>query len=205
MNGIKWLTGAVYGAVLIVAYIYHGPIIEWMKGGGAPAPVMVLLAAGLAFFPIVPYGVVIGALGYIYGSLTGTLISLTGAWIAAVLMYVTIRYLFRESGRAWIGKISRLDGFVRLTERHPFLSILLARLVPVIPQYAINAYAAVTGIRSELTRWRRLWARFRLYWYTRRIGHNLTSHPGRIVLLVLIYLAFMGLVLLFYRRLTAVR
>ncbi|KKC49083.1 hypothetical protein VE23_21585 [Paenibacillus sp. D9] len=203
MNKFKWLSAAAYAAVLAAVYFYHQPIIAWMKAGNAPAALMALAAAGFAFFPIIPYGIVIGALGYMYGPLAGGLISLFGAWTAALLMFGALRYFFQDKGRQWLGKVRHLDGFVRMTERHPFLSILIARMIPVIPQYAVNAYAAVAGIPFALYAAASALGKVPAMLVYAYAGQSLAAHPSRIVALAVGYIAFLGLVLIAYRRLAS--
>ena len=107
---------------------------------------MILLAALLALFPIAPYKVVIAILGYAYGTVWAAAISWFGTTIAAVIVYAAVRSLYQEPGRRLLGKYTAIHRFTTAVERRPFQSILLARLLPVIPQMAVNLYAGVASI-----------------------------------------------------------
>lgn len=196
----RWLTVVLYAAVLAVIYMYKDELVGWMKQGGAPVPLMVALTTVLAFFPVVPFSVVIGAMGYLYGSAVGALIALTGAWAAACAMYGAVRYFFRDQARERLARIGKMDAFIALTDRHPFLSILLARLTPIVPQYAVNAYAAITAVP--------FWS-YALASFVGKIpgmlvfafvGGNLGGSPFMLAGVIAGYAAFLLAVLLVYRR-----
>ncbi|WP_308639368.1 TVP38/TMEM64 family protein [Paenibacillus silvisoli] len=142
----RWLM--LLGYVLIVALVWlnRTELLHWMKDGEAPLPLILLLVAGLACAPIIPFSVVIGTMGYLYGPLYGALLSLLGAWLACLFMYGLFRYAFREQGRALLRRYKLTERWTSMVERNPFQSVLLARLMPIVPQTAVNMYAAVAAI-----------------------------------------------------------
>ncbi|RAR45337.1 TVP38/TMEM64 family protein [Paenibacillus sp. MDMC362] len=141
----RWIIPAIYSTALVLAFAYRREIIDWL-GGNPPLYLMILLAALLALFPVAPYKVIIAILGYAYGTLWAAAISWFGTTIAAVILYAAIRSLYQEPGRRLLGKYEALHRFTSLVEKRPFLSILLARLLPIIPQMAVNIYAGVASI-----------------------------------------------------------
>lgn len=141
----RWIIPAIYSTALILAFAYRHEIIDWLRGN-PPLYLMILLAALLALFPIAPYKVIIAILGYAYGTLWAAAISWFGTTIAAVILYAAVRSLYQEPGRRLLGKYAAIHRFTALVERRPFQSILLARLLPIIPQMAVNIYAGVASI-----------------------------------------------------------
>jgi len=141
----RWIIPILYAAVLALAFSYRHDITEWLESD-PPLFLMILLAALLALFPIAPYKVVIAILGYAYGTVWAAAISWFGTTIAAVILYAAVRSLYQESGRRLLGKYTAIHRFTTAVERRPFQSILLARLLPVIPQMAVNLYAGVASI-----------------------------------------------------------
>ena len=141
----RWIIPILYAAVLALAFSYRHDITEWLESD-PPLFLMILLAALLALFPIAPYKVVIAILGYAYGTVWAAAISGFGTTIAAVILYAAVRSLYQESGRRLLGKYTAIHRFTNAVERRPFQSILLARLLPVIPQMAVNLYAGVASI-----------------------------------------------------------
>ncbi|AJY75508.1 TVP38/TMEM64 family protein [Paenibacillus beijingensis] len=197
----RWLTLALYAVSLALIYMNKEELIGWMKTGDAPVLLMLALTALLAFFPVVPYSVVIGAMGYMYGPPMGALIALIGAWAAACAMYGAVRYFFRDQGRQRLSRIRKMDAFIAMTERHPFLSILFARLMPIVPQYAVNTYAAVTAIPFWSYAAASFVGKIPGMLVFALIGDNLSGSPLMLAAVAAAYALFLLAALLVYRRL----
>ncbi|MFC4810377.1 TVP38/TMEM64 family protein [Paenibacillus sp. GCM10023250] len=142
----RWLPVPAYLALLAAVWTNRAALLAWMQSGDASPLLMLLLVTGLAFVPVIPFSVVIGTMGYLYGALAGALISLTGAWLAALVMYGLFRYVLRGRVRRLLGKHRATERWTALVERYPFRAIVLARLLPVVPQQAVNVYAAALPI-----------------------------------------------------------
>lgn len=141
----RWIIPAIYTTALTLAFAYRQEIMDWL-GGNPPLYLMILLATLLALFPIAPYKVIIAILGYAYGTVWAATISWFGTTIAAVILYAAVRSLYQEPGRRLLSKYAAVNRFTAVVERRPFQSILLARLLPIIPQMAVNIYAGVASI-----------------------------------------------------------
>ncbi|KOP68906.1 hypothetical protein AMS62_01045 [Bacillus sp. FJAT-18019] len=141
----KWIIPVFYASLLVLAFTYRHEIMDWLVEN-PPFILMVLLATLLALFPVAPYKVVIAILGYAYGTVWAAAISWFGTTAAAILLYIIVRTLYLEAGRRLIDKYSVLRSFTNTVERRPFQAILLARLLPVVPQMAVNIYAGVAAI-----------------------------------------------------------
>ncbi|SEN36944.1 TVP38/TMEM64 family protein [Paenibacillus sp. OV219] len=135
-----------YLVVIIAVWSNRTELLAWMRDGDVPILLLLLLVIGLACIPIIPFSVVIGTMGYLYGPLLGALMSLIGAWMAALLLYGLFRYALRERGRAMLRRYQLTERWTVMVEKYPFRSILLARLMPIVPQVAVNIYAAVVTI-----------------------------------------------------------
>lgn len=121
-------------------------VIAYVKTFGVMAP---LVAFGLfvvqAALPVFPYIILAAAGGLLFGFKMGFLLSWSGALAGATLAYWVCRLLAAEWAERKIKQrfgydISRTDGWMA------FWSIVVARIVPVIPTPAINAAAAVGGV-----------------------------------------------------------
>lgn len=141
----KWITPTLYIIVLTLAFIYRTEIFSWLQTNDS-IPLLVALAAILALFPILPYKAVIAILGYTYGTFWGASVAWLGTTIAAIIVYAASASVYRESGRRFLAKFRYLDSFTSAVERHPFKAILFARLMPIVPQMAVNVYAGVATI-----------------------------------------------------------
>ena len=69
---------------------------------------------------------------------------LVGTTLAALLVYAGARYAFRNQARAYLDRIRGLSRFTTWMEAHPFMGIMTLRLLPVVPQTAVNIYAGIT-------------------------------------------------------------
>lgn len=141
----QWILPVFYASFMVLAFTYRHEIMHWLEGD-PPFILMILLATLLALFPVAPYKVVIAILGYAYGTVGAAVISWFGTTIAAIILYIIVRTLYREAGRRWIDKYSIIRSFTGAVERRPFQSILLARMLPIVPQMAVNIYAGVAAI-----------------------------------------------------------
>lgn len=141
----KWILPVFYVSFMLLAFTYRHEIMDWL-GGDPPFILIILVATLLALFPVAPYKVVIAILGYAYGTVWAAAISWFGTTIAAIILYVIVRTLYREAGRRLIGKYPVIRSFTTAVERRPFQAILLARLLPIVPQMGVNIYAGVAAI-----------------------------------------------------------
>ncbi|MDO7905212.1 TVP38/TMEM64 family protein [Paenibacillus sp. JX-17] len=187
----KWLIPAGYVSVLGLAFIYRYELLDWARAPH-PWPVLVLIAACLALFPIIPYKLVIALIGYAYGAWWGAVICWIGSTAAAVLIYGAVRLAFQEQGRRYLDRIPGLGRLTDFMEKHPFGAILIARLLPIVPQPAVNVYAGV--------------ALFPFWSYTLAsgigklpgialyafLGGTLLDHPVQAVILFAAYLGLAG-------------
>lgn len=141
----KWLTVLLYVSGVFLAFIYRYDILGWLRGDHN-----LFLTFGaavlLALFPVLPYKLIIGLFGYVYGSVGGMLLCWGATTIAAAVMYGIVKYIFQDRARAYLASITALDKFTAAVQRRPFASVVLARLVPVIPQTAVNIYAGAASL-----------------------------------------------------------
>ena len=146
---------AAFVAVLVLVARSPAEIQRSADAAGAWAPIaFVALCAGLtlAFFP---FPLVAAAGGLLFGTLEGTLLSVLGGSIGAVLAFLIARYTASSSAQALVG--DRLRGVQDLIEHRGFVAVLYARIIPGVPRdlanYAfgltrvgLGAYAAATVI-----------------------------------------------------------
>lgn len=98
-----------------------------------------------AALPIFPYVILAAAGGLLFGWKMGFLLSWLGALSGACLAYWLCRYAGADWAQRVIKRRFNYD-INRIDTGMAFWSILLARIIPVIPTPAINAAAAFTGV-----------------------------------------------------------
>ena len=141
----KWMIPFLYITVLIAAWFYRENILVWIQSLDSPA-LLVLPALLLALFPIVPYKAVIAVLGYALGTLAGAFIAWVATTAASMIVYLLAASFYRESGRRLLKRYPTLDRFTHLVEQHPFKALFIARLLPILPQTAVNIYSGIASI-----------------------------------------------------------
>ncbi|OZB91923.1 TVP38/TMEM64 family protein [Paenibacillus sp. XY044] len=197
----KWLLPLLYILLLVWAFLYRDAIMGALSGN-PPFLLLVGIAALVALFPVVPYKLVIAALGYAYGTLWAAVVSWLGTMLAATILYGLVRYLFRDRGRQYLERIKALQTFTAFIETHPFVSIAAARVIPIVPQMAVNifagaaalpfwSYTAASGIGKV--------PGILLYAY---LGGNLAEHPWISAAAAAVYVLLLGLIAVMYRRLS---
>ncbi|MDQ1910470.1 VTT domain-containing protein [Paenibacillus sp. GD4] len=189
-----------YGALLSLAYIQQDPILQWLHNGERGEwPLALALATFLAFVPVVPFGVVGGIMGAKYGPLLGGFINTASSTAAAVLMFLFVRYAFREQGRVYLSRFKQLERFTVLFERNPFMSILFARLIPFIPAAAVNIYSAISRTPLITFFTATLMGKVPVMLVFALVGDQMFTSAARTLTVVLIYGAFLAVVYGGYR------
>lgn len=183
----KWLVAALYIISLTLSFIYRNEILGWLDSSRSPLAV-IGASTLLALFPVVPYKIVIAVLGYAYGTLGGATVAWIGTTAAAVVLYALSALAFRERASRLLKQYAMIRPFSAAVERHPFKAVLLARLLPVVPQTAVNIYAGAAslpfGLYLAATALGKVPALF-LYAY---LGRGFADHPVRAALLTALIL-----------------
>ncbi|RKP55016.1 DedA family protein [Cohnella endophytica] len=146
----KWLAILFYALMVYVLFLNKTELLAWMQQGSHSMFLMLLITICLTFFPVLPYSVVIGIMAFVYGTFPGALLCWTGAWISSLLMYAYARFFYGDQAEIWLSNNERVQAFTAKMKRNPFVSILLARLVPVLPQAIVSVYAGAASISFPL-------------------------------------------------------
>ena len=111
-------------------------------GVWGPLVYMLLYAIGPSF--LVPGAVMTIAGGLAFGTLWGSVYSLIGADVGAVVAFGAGRFLGRGFVESVVGK--RFDAILGRIAKHGFQIVLYLRMVPVIPYNALNLIAGASRI-----------------------------------------------------------
>ncbi|WDH81373.1 TVP38/TMEM64 family protein [Paenibacillus urinalis] len=195
----KWLLlTLLYLPALIFLLLYRNEILTWAQDH-ANYFNLTLIATLFALFPVLPYKLVIGLLGYSFGAAMGGIVTWLGTTIASIMVYIMFRWLFQEKGRLYLERVPILSRLTALFEQHTFSTILLARMLPIIPQMGVNIYAGT----ASLPFWHYLLATsigkipsIALYAYA---GGNLLEHPLQTAGIALIYVIMLVIAFAAYK------
>ncbi|TAJ86368.1 MAG: TVP38/TMEM64 family protein [Reyranella sp.] len=124
---------------------HKATVTAWVAAHRLPAALAFLLAYAIMVAFSLPVAMVATPVGgFLFGTWAGAGLSVIGATLGSIAVFLAARYAFRDLFRARAGtKLARLeDGF-----RHDDFSYLLfLRLVPVFPFWLINIVPALLGM-----------------------------------------------------------
>ncbi len=117
---------------------------DWGDDLGAAGPLLWPLVFALVNF-VVPWPILAGATGAVFGTAAGTPIALAGVLLAATLQFALARTTAGEHlrGRAQ-ARLPRLDA---LLARNGFLAVFYSRIVPVVPWGVVTYAAGLARVR----------------------------------------------------------
>ncbi|WP_341413547.1 TVP38/TMEM64 family protein [Paenibacillus filicis] len=190
----------MYVALIGAALFYKDELISWVSSGDiSDIPLMLLVSILFAFVPVVPFGVIGGMMGAKYGIVIGGLLNISGSSIASLLMLLLVRTMFREQGRKYLSRFRQMEKFTVLYEKHPFLGVLTARLIPFMPAPVINVYSALSRIPVLLFMAATILGKIPVMFFFALVGETVRSSPQTTAVLVVVYVLFLGLLLWGYR------
>ncbi|KEO82261.1 hypothetical protein EL26_16560 [Tumebacillus flagellatus] len=194
----------VYVLVGAVAFSYKTPLLAWIQGGGSKHFFLLyLIGSFFALVPVVPFGVIGGVMGATYGVWSGGVFNWSVSLTGSVLMFLSFRYLFAERGRRALEKFSAVERFNERLEQNAFLAILFARMIPIVPAYVVNVYAALVGVRLGVFFTASALGKIPINFLFAYLGEQLFTSWRNSGIVVLAYLLFLIAVYLLYRIWTA--
>lgn len=138
-------------SVITIGFIQKDILIQLIKTGDAYAMLIsMVLVAMCVFFPIVPFTVLGGLIGALFGTEKAVLISYSGAMAGTILFFFICRYGFRDWAQNLslkYPKVRRLEDYL---EKNSFLFILTARLIPVIPAPVFNSACGLSKVNWKI-------------------------------------------------------
>lgn len=135
-----------YTIAILTIWINKDIILNWMQNGEISILLAFLIAVGFIVFPVLPFKLVIGVLGYLYGTLLGAVISWLAASVGSIIIFLLVQFFFLKQGRAYLAKFERIEKLKKMIEKNPFWAIVMARMIPIMPQGIVNVYAALIPV-----------------------------------------------------------
>lgn len=142
---------AVVAAITIIAVVAatiglpsQDELTRTFAGYGWWAPAVFAVLYALVTLTPLPKTVFSLAAGVIFGIPMGLGAVLVGALVGAVAAFGLARALGKDTVHRWLGH--RLDGLDRGLEQRGFITIVVARLIPVIPFTTTNYLAGLTSM-----------------------------------------------------------
>lgn len=124
----------------------HTELAEWVAANNVLAAVAFVAAyAAVVAFSLPVSALVTAVSGFLFGTWLGAVLSIAGATLGAMALFLVARSAFYDLFHARAGAaLKRLEeGF----KRDAFSYLLFLRLVPIFPFWLVNIVAALLGMR----------------------------------------------------------
>lgn len=124
--------------------------VYYLKSFGVHGPLVTFILFFLqAIAPIIPYIIIAGAAGMIFGKWVGFLLAWLGALMGAWFLFWISGKI---AGNKWLVKLQQHYNFNvdRIDGRHIFWVLLACRIFPVVPTFLINIGAALAGVNPKI-------------------------------------------------------
>lgn len=195
----KWGLAIFYLGIAYLIFLYGEAILAWLRHTDNVILVSAM-ATVMALFPVIPYPAVGGVIGAAYGPALGGFITWTGSATASILMFLFVRYGYQDWGKKVLHKYENLERVTLLFERNAFLSILFARMIPVIPSIIVNVYSALSRVSFGVYAIASSLGKIPAMLLFALIGDNLLTEPRNAVITVGVYGIFLALTLFIYQQ-----
>ncbi|MED1741921.1 TVP38/TMEM64 family protein [Bacillus swezeyi] len=135
-------------AIMAIGLTHKDSWLDLIKAGGIYSVLFsVLFVAACVFFPIVPFAIIAGLNGALFGIINGVLITLSGSMLGTMLLFFLARYGFRDWARMKLTKYPRIHEYEAYFNRNAFTAVLLGRLIPVVPSVVMNIVCGLSKVR----------------------------------------------------------
>ncbi|MDQ0857363.1 TVP38/TMEM64 family protein [Bacillus sp. V2I10] len=191
----------IYGVILLTAFYYREILLKWLNDTDfSQIPFMFFLSVVLSVVPIIPFSVFAGMMGAKYGIWIGSMINWFGTVGAAIIFFVLARYFFINEFKQYVSRFKGFEKLNSIINRSSFITVLLARLIYIIPPPVINIYSGLSSMS------------FKTYFFATAIGQipamivyaflgsQLFTSVQTFVQGLVLYLGFILVVLLIYRK-----
>ncbi|MBB5174468.1 TVP38/TMEM64 family protein [Texcoconibacillus texcoconensis] len=196
----KIFVAFLYVAIALLIYLFHEPLLDWVHNNDGEYVVLTtIIATTMSLFPVIPYPIVGGVIGAVYGSALGGLVTWLGSTFASLIMFIFVRYWFQDIGVQLLHRYQTLGKITLLFERNAFMTIFVTRLIPIIPSIIINVYSAMSRIGFAAYAIASSLGKIPAMILFAVIGELVMTNPTDILMTIGIYGSFLAVVYTGYR------
>lgn len=197
----KILLFLFYLFIAIMIFIYQEPLLQWFQYTKDYSIFLTMFIATLfALFPIIPFPIIGGIIGAMYGTLLGGFVTWVASTAASLIMFLFIRYVFQSWGLKIIHRYKKLEMITAMFERNAFITILVSRLIPFIPSIVVNAYSAVSRVSFLSYAIASSLGKIPAMLLFAVLGHSIVASNTEVIFVIAIYAILILLTIYFYRR-----
>lgn len=197
----KTLVFAFYLLIAVFIYVFQEELLVWFQQTKETSIFLTMVIATLfALFPIIPFPIIGGIIGAMYGTFLGGFVTWVGSTLASLLMFLFIRYVFQAIGLKVIHRYEKLDMLTRMFERNAFITILVSRLIPFIPSIIVNCYSAVSRVSFLSYAIASSLGKIPAMLLFAVLGHSFVSSSYEVIIVIGIYAVIILMTIYFYSR-----
>ncbi len=125
-------------------------VLNIIRSWGIAAPIIsILLMILQAIIAPIPAYLITAANGIIFGLFWGVIISVIGALLGAILSFAITRYFYNNYSSQLLKNSATRDYIEKISSKHGFKVILVARLIPIISFDLISYAAGASTIKTS--------------------------------------------------------
>jgi uncharacterized membrane protein YdjX (TVP38/TMEM64 family) len=144
----KFFSFGILIFIILMGYLQKDALLHIIKEGGTPAILgSILIIAICAFFPLIPFPVLAGIVGAVFGTFQGVFISLIGAMAGTMGFFFLSRYGFRDTAQSRLNKYPKVKEYEEFLNENSFMAILFSRLIPIIPAPVVNIICGLSNVK----------------------------------------------------------
>jgi uncharacterized membrane protein YdjX (TVP38/TMEM64 family) len=133
--------------VIAIGFFQKDELLTLIKGGGILSIfISMLFVAICVFFPVIPFPVLAGVIGGVFGTTQGVMVSLTGAMAGTMGFFFLSRYGFRDYAQSKLAKYPKVQEYEEFLNRNSFAAIVTCRLLPIIPAPVVNIICGLSKV-----------------------------------------------------------
>ena len=134
--------------IITIGFFQKEELLHLVKQGGAQAIfISMVLVAICVFFPVIPFPVLAGMIGAVFGTAQGLVISLTGAMVGTTAFFFLSRYGFRDFAQEKLIKYPKVQEYEQFLNKNSFIAILTSRVIPIIPAPVVNTICGLSQVK----------------------------------------------------------
>lgn len=133
--------------VISIGFLQKDELLTLIKEGGILSIfISMLFVAICVFFPVIPFPVLAGVIGGVFGTTQGVIISLSGAMAGTMGFFILSRYGFRDYAQSKLMSYPKVQEYEQFLNQNSFAAILTCRLIPIIPAPVVNIICGLSKV-----------------------------------------------------------
>lgn len=143
----RFLSICTLFVIIAVGYFQKDVLLHFINDGGTVSIfISMLLVAICVFFPVIPFPVLAGVIGTIFGTYQAVCILLLGAMVGTMSFFFLSRYGFRSFAQDKLMKYPRIQKYEAILNRNSFVAILTFRMIPILPALVMNTICGLSRV-----------------------------------------------------------